>query len=528
MGMLNAGTSPAAVSLEQILAAYDYLVSRFGYAPVIQPGRIEILGWDLEYVCGPALANFIDQIMVRRLNDFVPDSDHPVILDCGANIGFSVLNYKRQFPKAKIVAFEPDPQFTPVLRRNLARNGAADVEVVEAAAWIREGEAKWLCEGIDGSKIIDSNQEDPGTTRVRTVDLADYLADPVDLLKLDIEGAEYQVVTHLGNRLHTVKNVVIECHLDQSNIIRFGKMLEALVAAGFKVSVNSFGLWRDLVRQSPVAQHHWEQYLLVAAWRNVIPESASTDEFLPYAGARSALELQTLRAEAQHLRQARDAAESDLDALRARASENEGRAPDCSQVLQGYLMIGRHALGVRHLKAPFRNDGVLCWVTTIPDLESGADDESDPTRSSLLLFEDENMLGPPHTPHDDIRVKGGGGYSHWQANLYFSSSDGSDPNANARKYTIVFVEVATEGLLDAGAGQIFASQAAVEAQKVSLSRRETELADRQARLDQREAGLNAGRAQLAQREEALDGQLSKYNSLLLVRAGVFLRRIFKT
>ena len=57
---------PGRVSLEEALEAYGSVVSRFGYSPVLNPGRIEILGWDLEYVCGAALANFIDQILVRR------------------------------------------------------------------------------------------------------------------------------------------------------------------------------------------------------------------------------------------------------------------------------------------------------------------------------------------------------------------------------------------------------------------------------------------------------------------------------
>ena len=61
--------------------------------------------------------------------------------------------------------------------------------------------------------------------------------------------------------------------------------------------------------------------------------------------------------------------------------------------------------------------------------------------STLLLFEDEQLLQPAHTVHDDIRNLGKGRYSHWYGNLYFSTSDGSDPNTNGREYRFIYIDV---------------------------------------------------------------------------------------
>jgi hypothetical protein len=47
---------------------------------------------------------------------------------------------------------------------------------------------------------------------------------------------------------------------------------------------------------------------------------------------------------------------------------------------------------------------------------------------------DGQLLGPPHASHEEIRRSGGGRYSHWEGRLYFSSSDGSDPRTNGRRY----------------------------------------------------------------------------------------------
>lgn len=56
--------------------------------------------------------------------------------------------------------------------------------------------------------------------------------------------------------------------------------------------------------------------------------------------------------------------------------------------------------------------------------------------SRLAVFENGQPLGPAHASHADIRVLGGGRFSHWCDKVYFSASDNSDPRTNGRKYTV--------------------------------------------------------------------------------------------
>lgn len=65
-----------------------------------------------------------------------------------------------------------------------------------------------------------------------------------------------------------------------------------------------------------------------------------------------------------------------------------------------------------------------------------ADSNSDPRASTLKLYENGVLLGPAHSTLADIRAHGHGAYSHWEKWLFFSSSDGTDPRANGRVYTI--------------------------------------------------------------------------------------------
>ena len=54
--------------------------------------------------------------------------------------------------------------------------------------------------------------------------------------------------------------------------------------------------------------------------------------------------------------------------------------------------------------------------------------------SQLRLLEDGVALGPPHAPHQEVRERGGGRYSHWEGSLWMSSSDGSDPAGSRHRY----------------------------------------------------------------------------------------------
>jgi hypothetical protein len=66
-----------------------------------------------------------------------------------------------------------------------------------------------------------------------------------------------------------------------------------------------------------------------------------------------------------------------------------------------------------------------------------ADSPDNPTRSTLVLYEDGKPLGPAHSSHQDIRDIGLGRFSHWRdMGLIFSTSDNSDPNTNGNSYTV--------------------------------------------------------------------------------------------
>jgi hypothetical protein len=104
------------------------------------------------------------------------------------------------------------------------------------------------------------------------------------------------------------------------------------------------------------------------------------------------------------------------------------------------LIADASALRRRVLSGPFATNGGRAFTASLPaDLPAG-DAPEELFRSDLVLFEDGMPLGPAHERHNRIREHGGGAYCHWGTTLYFSASDGSDPNANGRVYSLDWCE----------------------------------------------------------------------------------------
>jgi pectate lyase len=80
----------------------------------------------------------------------------------------------------------------------------------------------------------------------------------------------------------------------------------------------------------------------------------------------------------------------------------------------------------------FEKDAGHCWRAGLP-ARLLSDKEA---ASALRLYEDGVPLGPAHCLHAEIRGEGRGRYSHWGAELYFSTSDNSDPRTNGRRYVV--------------------------------------------------------------------------------------------
>lgn len=125
-------------------------------------------------------------------------ADVHTVVDAGAHIGTFAIPVAKRFPGARVYAIEPDPDNTRALRENIAANAVTNVFVVEAALSSRPGTAT-LYSSDDPSRSMrhSLSPETFGAHRARPILLVTLDAyDPIDILKVDIEGIAHTILPH--------------------------------------------------------------------------------------------------------------------------------------------------------------------------------------------------------------------------------------------------------------------------------------------------------------------------------------------
>jgi FkbM family methyltransferase len=118
------------------------------------------------------------------------------IVDLGANVGLATLRLLASHPGAHVLAVEADPALIARLRRNVE---GLPVTVVHAAVCAESGEqAFYTSRSSSWTNSLDRNHPSQTAVRVRALTLEELLEsndlDRVDLLKLDVEGAEWEIL----------------------------------------------------------------------------------------------------------------------------------------------------------------------------------------------------------------------------------------------------------------------------------------------------------------------------------------------
>jgi len=176
---------------------------------------------------------FIDEIYKFNSKNF-----SPVIIDCGSNIGLSILYFKQLYPTAKIIGFEADPDIYNILYNNISIFGHNDVELINKAVWTKEGYIEFQVEG-GASGMITDNSGAENVIRLPSIRLKDTLRqfETIDFLKVDIEGAEYDVIQDCQEELHRAHHLFIEYHSMDNKDQQLSELLTILHDTGFRYHI---------------------------------------------------------------------------------------------------------------------------------------------------------------------------------------------------------------------------------------------------------------------------------------------------
>lgn len=156
-----------------------------------------------------------------------------VILDLGANAGYTAASFAAHYPTAKVIALELDADNAAICTRNLTQFRDR-CHVVHAGVWIERGIVSY-----DGGNVHDysiGSRDASKTAPAITVDdlLRRFHLTTVDYMKMDIEGAEARILDPSAAWLAHVKSLSIEVHPPAT----MQGCRTALLAAGFSVTYN--------------------------------------------------------------------------------------------------------------------------------------------------------------------------------------------------------------------------------------------------------------------------------------------------
>lgn len=237
-----------------------HLRRRFGLR---LPGRLELRPAGCRYKLSVRSHSsdylVFHQVFVSRQYAALADLPSPQwIIDCGANVGYTSIYFLNRFPQARVIAVEPSPENFELCRNNLAPYGSR-AQPLRAGVWSRST-GLVLLPGASGenrewaAQVREAyNGERPD---IEAMDLPALLrlagGAPIDLLKIDIEGGEWELFrTGTETWLPRVRNIVIEIHGPRCREVFF----QALQPYRFDLTeVGELTICRNLTPSLPPAE----------------------------------------------------------------------------------------------------------------------------------------------------------------------------------------------------------------------------------------------------------------------------------
>ncbi|MCB4808732.1 FkbM family methyltransferase [Tamlana sp. 62-3] len=203
--------------------------------------KTNILGKTVVVPDGASFVFMYNEIFIEQIYKYTSKKPEQYIIDAGANIGLATIYLKKQFPQAQILAFEPDPEIYKILKKNIESFEFSKVELINKGVWKEDTTLSFFSEGADAGTLNFSNKKNlkNNINQVAVVNLGQYIYKPVDFLKIDIEGAETEVLHAISNKLHFVERIFVEYHSYVNQEQTLNEIINTLKNNGFRLYISA-------------------------------------------------------------------------------------------------------------------------------------------------------------------------------------------------------------------------------------------------------------------------------------------------
>lgn len=213
----------------------------------ISNGLFHLFGKEFIYHNLTAFFDTYKEIFEKEIYRFNSINDKQLIIDCGTNMGLSLLFFSVNYPNAQIYGFEPDKFILPYLKRNIQTQQMNNVQLHEKAVWNSNTILDFYTDKGMGGRIDSYSNQIP--IKIEAIRLKEFIGtNHVDFLKIDIEGAEYDVMIDCEPILNQIDNIFIEYHCAINKEQKLSEILAILKKNGFRYHLSeSFSRNRPFV-----------------------------------------------------------------------------------------------------------------------------------------------------------------------------------------------------------------------------------------------------------------------------------------
>lgn len=181
-------------------------------------GKIRLKDAFLEIIDTKDLFLLFQELLINEEYFIHFDTEEPVIIDGGVNIGLAIYYFKTLYPKCRIIGFEPWDKAYRVACANVKNNHWNDVEILPYGLSDKDEEYLFSVNASNslGGKIVQNGEQDnQNASKVVCRRLSPYIKEHVHFLKLDIEGMETKVFREIAEKLDMVDNIFCEFHFSK-------------------------------------------------------------------------------------------------------------------------------------------------------------------------------------------------------------------------------------------------------------------------------------------------------------------------
>jgi len=160
------------------------------------------------------------QVFRNKEYDFIAENEPKVIIDAGANIGLASIYFANKYPNAKIIAIEPEESNFSILKRNTALY--SNIISIQSALWDKNEEINLIDPGLGKWGFMTESKNfktNPSGIICHTVNgmtikkiMEKFNIEKINILKIDIEGAEKEVFHDTSSWIENVESIIIELH----------------------------------------------------------------------------------------------------------------------------------------------------------------------------------------------------------------------------------------------------------------------------------------------------------------------------